>query len=97
MIKRVIRALLKSLQLLQVNPKETTKILMNWTRAAEKDAVRSLDLAGPGFSKNGLLTDDDLGIEWGFIQRQTKKTNVPVAAAHDMSLLKEVQREFGMQ
>jgi ABC-type nitrate/sulfonate/bicarbonate transport system substrate-binding protein len=97
LIKRVIRASLKSLQLLQANPKDTTKILMDWTGAAEKDAARSLDLAGPGFSKNGLLTDDDLGIEWGFIQQQTKKTNVPVAVAHDVSLLKEVQREFGMQ
>jgi len=97
LIRRVIRASLKSLQLLQANPKDTTKILIDWTGAAEKDAVRSLDLAGPGFSKNGLVTDDDLGIEWGFIQQQTKKTNVPVAVAHDVSLLKEVQREFGMQ
>jgi NitT/TauT family transport system substrate-binding protein len=97
LIKRTIRATLRSLQLLQTNPKETVKILMGWTHASEKDALRSLELAKPGFSKNGLLTDDDLGIEWGFIQQQTKKTNVPVAIAYDMSLLKEVQRELGMQ
>ena len=72
-IKRVIRATLRSLQLLQTSPKETVKILMDWTRANEKDAVRSLELAKPGFSKNGMLTDDDLSIEWGFIQQQTKK------------------------
>jgi NitT/TauT family transport system substrate-binding protein len=96
LIKRTIRASLRSLQLLQANPKETVKILMDWTRASEKDALRSLDLAKPGFSKNGLLTDDDLSIEWGFIQQQTKKTNVPVSIAHDMTLLKEVQRELGM-
>ena len=96
LIKRAIRATLRSLRLLQANPKETTKILMDWTRANEKDAARSLELAKPGFSKNGLLTDDDLSIEWGFIQQQTKKTNVPVAIAHDMTLLREVQRELGM-
>ncbi|HEX6801257.1 MAG TPA: ABC transporter substrate-binding protein [Candidatus Binatia bacterium] len=96
LIKRTLRATLRSLQLLQTNPKETTKILMDWTRANEKDAARSLDLAKPGFSKNGLLTDDDLSIEWGFIQQQTKKTNVPVSVAHDMTLLKEVQRELGI-
>jgi len=95
LIKRVIRATLRSLQLLQNNPKETVKILMDWTRANEKDALRSLDLAKPGFSKNGMLTDDDLSIEWGFIQQQTKKTNVPVSIAHDMTLLKEAQRELG--
>ena len=96
LIKRTLRATLKSLQLLQTNPNETAKILMDWTRASEKDAARSLDLAKPGFSKNGLLTDDDLSIEWGFIQQQTKKTNVPVSVAHDMTLLKEVQRELGI-
>jgi hypothetical protein len=87
---------LRSLQLLQSNPKDTLKILMNWTGATEKDALRSLELAKPGFSKNGLLTDEDLSIERGFIQQQTKKTTVPVSLAHDMTLLKEVQRELGI-
>lgn len=96
LVKRVIRASLRSLQLLQSNPKDTLKILMNWTGATEKDALRSLELAKPGFSKNGLLTDEDLSIEWGFIQQQTKKTTVPVSLAHDMTLLKEVQRELGI-
>ena len=81
--------------MLQTNPRETIKILMGWTRANEKDAARSLDLAKPGISRNGLLTDDDLSIEWGFIQQQTKKTTVPVGIAHDMTLLREVQRELG--
>jgi len=96
LIKRAIRAALRSLQLLQTRSNETSKILMDWTRANEKDALRSLELAKPGFSKNGWLTDDDLSIEWGFIQQQTKKTNMPVSIAYDMSLLREVQREMGM-
>lgn len=97
LIKRVIRASLRSLQLLQTNAKDTVKILIAWTRATEKDALRSLELAKPGLSKNGLLTDDDLSIEWNFIQQQTKKTNVPVSVAHDMTLLRDVQRELGLQ
>jgi NitT/TauT family transport system substrate-binding protein len=96
LIKKTIRASLRSLQLLQTNPMETTKIVMDWTRASEKDAVRALELAKPGFSKNGLVGDDDLSIEWGFIQQQTKKTNVPVSVAYDMTLLKEAQRELGI-
>lgn len=95
MIKRVLRATLRSLQLLQTNSKDTVKILMDWTKANENDALRSLDLAKPGFSKNGLLTDEDLSIEWGFIQQQTKKIQVPVSIAHDMTLLREAQRELG--
>jgi len=97
LIKRTIRASLRSLRLLQTNPKETIKILMDWVRVSERDAVRALELSKPGFSKNGLLTDDDLSIEWGFIQQQAKKANVPVSIAHDMTLLREVQRELGMR
>lgn len=97
LIKRALRACLRSLQLLQTSPHETIKILMDWTRATEKDAARSLDLAKPGFSKNGLIGDDDLSIEWSFIQQQTKKTGVPVSMAYDMSLLREAQRELGLQ
>jgi NitT/TauT family transport system substrate-binding protein len=95
LVKRIIRASLRSLRLLQSNPKETIRILMDWTRASENDALRSLELAKPGFSKNGMLTDEDLSIEWGFIQQQTKKTNVPVSIAHDMTLLREVLGELG--
>jgi ABC-type nitrate/sulfonate/bicarbonate transport system substrate-binding protein len=97
LIKRVIRASLRSLQLLQTDPRDTLSILMHWTGANEKDALRSLELAQPGFSKNGMLTDEDLAIEWGFIQQQTKKTTVPVSVAYDMTLLREAQAELGMR
>jgi ABC-type nitrate/sulfonate/bicarbonate transport system substrate-binding protein len=97
LIKRVIRASLRSLQLLQTDPGDTLSILMHWTGANEKDALRSLELAQPGFSKNGMLTDEDLAIEWGFIQQQTKKTTVPVSVAYDMTLLREAQAELGMR
>jgi NitT/TauT family transport system substrate-binding protein len=97
LIKRTIRACLRSLQLLQTHPRDTLAILMHWTEANEKDALRALELAKPGFSKNGMLTDDDLSIEWRFIQQQTKNTTIPVSIAHDMSLLREVQAEMGMR
>src|SRR5438128_6151099 len=68
LIKRTIRASLKSLQLLQIHPKDTIKILMEWGRVSEKDDVRALELSKPGFSRTGSLTDDDLSIECIFIQ-----------------------------
>jgi NitT/TauT family transport system substrate-binding protein len=96
-IKKTLRASLRSLQLLQSNPKETLKILMDWTGASEKDALRSLELAKPGFSRNASVGDDDLSVEWSFIQQQTKRSNVPVSVAHDMTLLKEAQRDLRIQ
>ena len=70
---------------------------MDWTGASEKDALRSLELAKPGFSRNASVGDDDLSLEWSFIQQQTKRSNVPVSVAHDMTLLKEAQRDLRMQ
>lgn len=96
-IKKTLRACLRSLQLLQSNPKETLKILIDWTGTSEKDALRSLELAKPGFSRNASVGDDDLSLEWSFIQQQTKRTNVPVSVAHDMTLLKEAQRDLKIQ
>jgi NitT/TauT family transport system substrate-binding protein len=96
-IKKALRASLRSLQLLQSNPHETLKILMDWTGASEKDALRSLELAKPGFSRNAWVGDDDLSLEWSFIQQQTKRSNVPVSVAHDMTLLKEAQRDLKIQ
>jgi hypothetical protein len=70
---------------------------MHWTGATKRDALRSLELAKPGFSKDGMLTDDDLVIEWGFLQQQTKRIQVPASTAYDMTLLRETQRELGSQ
>ena len=70
---------------------------MEWGRTSEKDAVRAMELSKSGFSKNGFLTDEDLSIEWNFIQQQTKKSNVPVSIAYDMTLLRDVQRGMGLQ
>jgi NitT/TauT family transport system substrate-binding protein len=97
LIKRALRASLRSLQLLHASPNETIKILMSWTGATEKDALRALELAKPGFSKNGIVGNEDLNIEWGFIQQQTKKTGTPVSVAYDMGPLREAHRELGMQ
>ncbi len=96
MVKRALRAALKGLLFVRSNRTETVRIIMALANMGEKDAARVYDLSKVGFSATGLLTDEDLGIEWGFIQHETKKTNVPVSVAHDMTLLREVQKELGL-
>jgi NitT/TauT family transport system substrate-binding protein len=95
-VKRALRAALKGLLFVRNNRGETQKIITAWTSINERDAARVYDLSKAGFSANGLLTDEDLSIEWGFIQQETKKTNVPVSVAHDMTLLREAQKELGL-
>jgi hypothetical protein len=79
------------------NRSETVRLIMAMNQIDEKTAARTYDISKPGFSANGLLTDEDLSIEWGFIQQETKKTAVPVSIAHDMTLLREVQKELGLK
>jgi len=97
LVKRALRAALKGLLFVRGNRAETVRLIMAMNGIDEKDAGRTYDVSKAGFSPNGLLTDEDLSIEWGFIQQETKKTGVPVSIAHDMTLLREVQKEMGVQ
>lgn len=96
-VKKALRAALKGLQFVRNNRNETVRIIMALANIGEKDAARTYDISKIGFSPNGFVSDDDLGIEWGFIQQETKKTNVPVSVARDLTLLKEVQKELGIE
>ena len=51
LIKRTIRASLRSLQLLQADAQETVRILMDRTRASEKDAPARSILPNPASAK----------------------------------------------
>ena len=97
LVKKAIRAALKGLLFVRNNQTETLKVIMAWVNLNEKDAARVYDLSKSGFSKNGTLSDEELSIEWNMIQQETKKTNVPVSVARDLTLLQEVQKELGMQ
>jgi len=79
------------------NRAETVRLIMAMNKIDEKTAARTYDVSKPGFSPNGLLGDEDLSIEWGFIQQETKKTGVPVSIAYDMTLLREAQKELSLK
>ena len=97
MVRKALRAALKGLIFVRSNRGETVRLLMAMNRIDEKSAARVYDISQVGFSPNGLLTDEDLSTEWGFIQQETKKTSLPVSIAHDMTLLREVQKELGLK
>ena len=96
-VKIALRAALKGLLFVRNNRNETVRIIMALANIGEKEATRTYDISKIGFSPNGFVSDEDLGIEWGFIQQETKKTNVPVSVARDLTLLKEAQRELGIE
>lgn len=97
LVKKALRATLKGLLFVRNNRNETVRIIMTLANISEKDAARVYELSKVGFSPSGFLADEDLSIEWGFIQQETKKSGVPVSVARDMTLLKEAQKELGIQ
>lgn len=99
MVKKTIRAALRGVQFIlnNDNKDETIKEIMQWNKLDEKDAGRAYDLSKAGFSKNGYASDEDLSIEWKLIQEATMKTDVPVSAVADYTLLREVQQELGIK
>jgi len=97
MVKKALRAALKGLRFVRSNRNETVRIIMAIANINEQDAARTYDLSKVGFSANGFVSDDDLSIEWGFIQQETKKFNLPVSIARDTTLLREAQRELGIE
>ncbi len=97
LVRKAIRAALKGLRFVWTNRPETVKIIMRWVNLNEAEALRVYDLSKVGFSKNGYVSDDDLSIEWEFIQEETKRVQVPVSAARDFALLENAQRELGIR
>jgi NitT/TauT family transport system substrate-binding protein len=97
LVRRSSRASLKGLQFVRSNREETVKVIMDWVRLSERDASRAYDLSKAGYSKNGYDSDEDLSIEWDFIQGETKRADVPLSVARDFSLLAEAQKELGIR
>ena len=96
-VERVIRAALRGLIFVRANRAETIKVIMSWVKLNEKDADRAYDLSKEGFSRNGNVTDEDLSFEWNLLKEATKKTNVSVSNARDLTILRKVQKEMGVQ
>jgi NitT/TauT family transport system substrate-binding protein len=96
-VERVIRASLRGLSFVRNNRVETVKTIMSWVKLNEKDAARAYDLSKEGFSKNGNVSDEDLSFEWNLLKEATKKTNVSVTSARDLTILRKVQKELGVQ
>jgi len=96
-VEKTIRAALRGLNFVRNNRQETVKVITSWVNLNEKDAARAYDLSKEGFSRDGYVTDDDLSFEWNILKEATKKTNASIAAAHDFTILRKVQKDLGMQ
>ena len=89
LIKRALRAVLKSHRFIFDNKQETTRIMMQWLSQPPDIASRGYELALLALSRNGEIPDADLEL-------LTEKKR-PLNEVRDYSLLREAQKELGMR
>ena len=89
LIKRALRAVLKSHRFIFDNKQETTRIMMQWLSQPPDIASRAYELALLALSRNGEIPDADLEL-------LTEKKR-PLNEVRDYSLLREAQKELGMR
>jgi len=89
LIKRALRAVLKSHRFIFDNKQETTRIIMQWLSQPPDIASRAYELSLLALSRNGEIPDADLEL-------LTEKKR-PLNEVRDYSLLREAQKELGMR
>jgi ABC-type nitrate/sulfonate/bicarbonate transport system substrate-binding protein len=89
LIKRALRAVLKSHRFIFDNKQETTRIMMQWLSQPPDIASRAYELALLALSRNGEIPDADLEL-------LTEKKR-PLNEVRDYSLLREAQKELGVR
>jgi NitT/TauT family transport system substrate-binding protein len=88
LIKRVLRSVLKAHRYVFDHKQETIRIMMQWLNQPQDVAARSYEVAMGSLSKNGEVPDADMEI-------LTEKKR-PLDEVRDYSLLREVQKELGI-
>ena len=96
--KRVLRATVRALRFIRERRDEVIPIMVQWLQQTQEVAGESYDLIVPSFSPDGGTSD----ATYQFAVETRKKTlksdkMIPLSQVRDFSLLKEAQRELGLQ
>jgi NitT/TauT family transport system substrate-binding protein len=96
--KRVLRAMVRSLRFVRERKQEVVPIMMRWLNQTQEIAGESYDLILPSFSPDGGTVDKtfEFAIEARKATVRSEKA-IPLTQIRDLSLLREVQKELGIQ
>lgn len=97
MVKRMIRATLKSIQYIKEHKDETVKELATTLNLDQPTTARVYDLHVKAYSPDGGIAESTIINEINLTKEAAKITqDVPVSKVADFSILKEVQKELGL-
>jgi ABC-type nitrate/sulfonate/bicarbonate transport system substrate-binding protein len=96
--KRALRAIVRGLRFVRDKKDEVVPIMMSWLQQTKEVAADSYDLIVPSFSADGGASDATYQFA---IDTRLKALNsdkrVPLSQVRDFTLLREVQKELGIQ
>ena len=96
--KRALRAIVRGLRFVREKKDEVVPIMMSWLQQTKEVAADSYDLIVPSFSADGGASDATYQFA---IDMRLKALNsdkrVPLSQVRDFTLLREVQKELGIQ
>ena len=97
-VKRTVRALVKASGFISDNREEAVKVLMAWGKAKSEHAYAAYDATVKVISHDGGIPDDGLKLLIDQAKRDAKVSrDVPLGEIADFSILREVQKEFGLR
>lgn len=96
--KKVLRATVRALRFTRERKDEVVQIMTEWLQQTKEVASESYDLVVPSFSQDGSVSDATYQFAVDARLKDLKSDKrVPLSQLRDFSLLREVQKELGLQ
>jgi len=96
--KRLLRAMVRALRFVRERKEEVIPVMMQWLQQTREVASDSYDLIVPSFSPDGGASDATFQFSIDARKGAIKWDKaVPLSQVQNSSLLKEVQKELGLQ
>ncbi len=96
--KKVVRAVVRGLRFVRERKDDVVPVMMQWLQQTKEVASESYDLIVPSFSADGAVSDATYQFAVDQRMKELKSDKrVPLSQLRDFSLLREVQKELGLQ
>ena len=96
--KRVLRAIVRGLRFVRERQEETIPIMMQWLGQNRDIATESYELVAPLLSRDGATSDANLQYAIEAVKKTVGSAkSIPLSQVRDYSILREVQKELGIQ
>lgn len=97
-VKKVLRAIVRGIRFFHEQREETISIMMAWLSQSREIAAESYDMARSYYSPDGATSDSNLQFNIDTVKGLIGSTEpIQLSKVTDFTILREVQKEFGLR